>query len=161
MKEMRRKRQALSKEECIEVLKRGTSGVLSLCNHDLEPYGVPLSYFYDNNRLYFHSAKSGYKLDIIKDNPKASFCLIDQDQIVSEKYTTYFRSVIVFGNVHIIDDEEHKRQAIETLALKYSPSESEESRTQEIERFWKTLCMLELDIKDMTGKQAIELVQKG
>lgn len=159
MKEMRRSRQALSNEECIEILKRGTSGVLSLCGNDKEPYGVPLSYVYDDQKIYFHCATSGYKLDLIKENSKASFCVIDQDHIVPEKYTSYFRSVIVLGNMRIIENDEEKRHAIETLAIKYSPTESEQNRQEEIDRFWKALCMLELDIKEITGKQAKELVK--
>ena len=161
MKQMRRKRQALSNEECIEILNRGTSCVLSLCGNAKEPYGVPLSYVYNDQKIYFHCAKSGYKLDLIEENEKASFCVIDQDNIVPEEYTTYFCSVIVSGNMRVIKDDDEKRYVIETLASKYSPAESRQSHQEEIEKFWKTLCILELDIKEITGKQAIELVKES
>ena len=96
----------------------------------------------------------------MKENNQVSFCVIDQDVIVPEKYTTYFRSVIVFGNIHMLEDDDEKQHAIETLAIKYSPDESIQNRQEEIKKFWKALCLLELDIKDITGKQAIELVDK-
>lgn len=57
----------------------------------------------------------------IQRNEKASFCVIDQDKIVPDEYTSYFRSVIAFGRVEVIEDEEEKRAAIEKLAVKYVP----------------------------------------
>ena len=53
-REMRRKKQALSPEECAAILNRGTSGVLALSGDGGYPYAVPLSYGYDGARLYFH-----------------------------------------------------------------------------------------------------------
>ena len=84
-REMRRKKQALSEKDCAAVLNRGTSGVLALLGEEGYPYAVPLSYVYDGEKLYFHSAKSGHKLDAVRSNPKASFCVIDQDQIIPEE----------------------------------------------------------------------------
>ncbi len=158
-REMRRKRQALNPEECTAILQRGTSGVLALEGDDHYPYAVPLSYLYKDNHLYFHCAKTGHKLDAIKRNPRASFCVIDQDQVVPEEYTSYFRSVIVFGTIRILTDEQEKRSAIERLALKYAPSDSEAGRQAAIGREWLPLCMLEMSVEHMTGKEAIELTQ--
>ena len=79
---MRRFKQALSPEECRAVLERGTSGVLALTGDGGWPYAVPLSYVYADGKLYFHSAKSGHKVDAIRSCPRASFCVIDQDHIV-------------------------------------------------------------------------------
>lgn len=158
-REMRRKKQLLSQEETAAVLTRGTSGVLALSGDNGYPYAVPISYVYDGEKLYFHCAKSGHKLDAIRREEKASFCVIDQDQIVPEEYTTYFRSVIVFGTIRILEDEAEKWAAIEKLALKYAPDSTAEGRTQEIQKEWAPLCMLEMTIGHMTGKEAIELVQ--
>ncbi|NVB76589.1 pyridoxamine 5'-phosphate oxidase family protein, partial [Phocaeicola vulgatus] len=101
---------------------------------------VPLSYVYDGAKLYFHCAQTGHKLDAIRRNAKASFCVVDQDQIVPEEYTTYFRSVIVFGQMRVLTDEEEKRAAIEKLAVKYAPADTEAGRRMAIERDWKPLC---------------------
>ncbi len=156
---MRRKKQLLSQEETAAVLARGSSGVLALAGEDGYPYAVPLSYVYDGGRLYFHCARSGHKLDAIRRCEKASFCVIDQDQIVPEEYTSYFRSVIAFGRVRILEDEGEKRAAIEKLALKYAPDSTVEDRKQVIQKEWEPLCMLEMELDHVTGKEAIELIQ--
>ncbi|HIS55245.1 MAG: pyridoxamine 5'-phosphate oxidase family protein [Lachnospiraceae bacterium] len=159
-REMRRKKQALPKEDCAAILNRGTSGVLALAGDNDYPYAVPISYVYDGEKLYFHCAKSGHKLDAICRNPKASFCVIDQDQIVSEEYTTYFRSVIVFGKIRILEEDGEKRAAIEKLALKYAPDDTMENRQEAIEKEWKPLCTLEMIPEHISGKEAIELARQ-
>lgn len=160
-REMRRKRQALSPEENVAILNRGTSGVLAVSGDDGYPYAVPLSYVYDGSKIYFHCAKSGHKLDAIKGNNKVSFCVIDQDHVVPERYTSYFKSVIVFGKIRVLDDDEEKRTAVEKLALKYAPNDTVVNRQKAIEREWNPLCMLEMIIDHMTGKKAIELVNEN
>ena len=155
---MRRKKQALSRQECEAVLKRGTSGVLALLGDGGYPYAVPLSYVYEDGRIYFHCARTGHKLDAIRKEEKASFCVIDQDRIVPEKFTTCFRSVIAFGKVRILEEENEIRNAIEKLAVKYAPDDSEENRDQAIRREWKGLCVLEMRVEHMTGKKASELL---
>ncbi len=156
-REMRRKGQQLSAEECIEILNRGTSGVLALEGDDGYPYAVPLSYVYEDGRLYFHCATSGHKLDAIRQNPKASFCVVGQDQVVPKEYTSYFKSVIAFGIMGILEDAAAKRAAIEKLALKYAASDSAENRSRAIGDYWDRLCMLEMRIEHLTGKCAREL----
>ena len=105
-REMRRFKQLLPQETAIEILNRNTSGTLALIGDNDYPYAVPISYVYIDGKLYFHSAKSGHKIDAIIKHEKASFCVIDQDHIVPEKYTTYFRSVIAFGKVHLVEEYE-------------------------------------------------------
>lgn len=158
-RKMRRKGQALSAQECAAVLHRGTCGVLALSGDDGYPYAVPISYVYDGEKLYFHSAKSGHKLDAIRRNPRASFCVVDKDEIVPEEYTSYFRSVIVFGSMRILEDEREKRTAIEKLAVKYAPDDAAENRQKAIDREWAPLCLLEMTPAHITGKEAIELVR--
>lgn len=156
--EMRRKKQALSPAACDAILQAGTSGVLALSGADGQPYAVPLSYVYHEGKIYFHCAKAGHKLDLLNQNPKASFCVIGQDQVVPEKYTTYYRSVILFGTVRRLTAGEEKRAAILALARRYSPDEPAEKVDAEIARYWDALCMLELTPDHITGKECIELV---
>lgn len=158
-REMRRNKQALSQEECTEILWKGTSGVLSLSGDDGYPYGVPISYAYDGEKLYFHCARAGHKLDAIRRNGKASFCVIAQDQVIPETYTTHYRSVIVFGTVRILEEEE-QYAAMEQLAAKYAPDSSAEDRQRAIRGGWNALCVLEMTVAHMTGKEAIELKTK-
>ena len=155
-RQMRRNKQALSQEESAEILRKGTSGVLSLSGDDGYPYGVPISYVYDGEKLYFHCARAGHKLDAIRCNGNASFCVIAQDQVIPETYTTHYRSVIVFGTVRILEEEE-QYAAMEKLAVKYAPDSSAEGRQRAIRGAWNALCVLEMTVAHMTGKEAIEL----
>lgn len=157
-RELRRKRQELSLGECIDILSKGTSGVLALLGDNNYPYAIPISYVYDNSKLYFHGAKSGHKIDAIKRHDKASFCVINQDEIIPKEYTTYFRSVIAFGKIRIMEDDTEVKKAIQALAIKYFPNDSETERQTAINREWKALCMIELSIEHISGKEAIELV---
>ena len=158
-RELRRKKQALSKEDCQAVLERCTSGVLALAGDDGYPYAVPLSYLYQDGKLIFHCAKAGHKTDAIARCDKASFCVVDQDQVVPEEYTTYFRSVIAFGRVRVIEDDGEKRAAVEKLAVKYHPGDTQENRDRYIDKEWAPLCMLEMTVEHLSGKEATELVR--
>lgn len=158
-REMRRKNQALSDEENIAILNKCTSGVLAVCEDDGYPYAVPLSYVYDDSKIFFHCALTGHKLDAIANSDKVSFCVIDSDNVVSERFTTRFRSVIIFGRARILDDEAEKLNALEKLAARYSP-DHEEARLQEIDKKIKLLHMVEISIEHMTGKESGELARE-
>ncbi len=158
-REMRRKRQQLSGEETAAILRRGNHGVLALAGDEGYPYAVPVSYVYDGEHIYIHGAKAGHKIDAVSREAKASLCVVDQDQIMPEEDTTFFRSAIVFGRMEVVEDEGEKRAAIEKLSKKYSPDHTEERRNAAIEKDWKPLCVLRLTVEHMTGKEAIELVR--
>ncbi len=158
-REMRRKKQALPDEVCTSILEQASSGVLAVADGQDYPYAVPLSFVYDKNtkKLYFHCATSGHKLDAVTKNPKVSFCIIAKDEVVPEKYTTHFKSVIVFGTIRILRQEAEMRAAIEKLARKYNPKDSEARRQEYIEKDFNRLCMLEMQADHITGKAAVEL----
>lgn len=158
-REMRRKKQALPIEECEAVLRRGTSGVLAVLGDGGYPYTVPLSYVYDGEKIFFHCAKTGHKLDAIRRESKVSFCVLDADQVVPAEYTTYYRSVVAFGRARVLEDVSEKRKALEKLAEKYSP-ELERGRSLEIDKQFAGVCMVEIQIEHLTGKEAIELVRQ-
>ena len=158
-KEMRRKRQQLTQTECIEILNRNTSGVLAVLSDNGYPYAVPLSYVYDGEALYFHCAKTGHKLDAITACDKVSFCVVDQDNVIPEEYTTYFRSVILFGCASIVNKEDEINTAIEKLAIKYNPTDSKKNRDEIIKKEHAALCIIKIEIEHMTGKEAKELVK--
>lgn len=159
-REMRRKRQQLKEKECRRILACRSAGVLALSGDEGYPYAVPISYVLDGDTLIFHSAKSGHKIDAIRHCDKGSFCVIDQDEIVPERFTTYFRSVIAFGRIGIVEDEKEKRRAIEVLARKYSPRQPQADVDMEIEKTWKALTILEMKIERLSGKEAIELANR-
>lgn len=159
-REMRRSKQALSQEECQEILERGTFGVLAVAGDNGYPYTVPLSYMFQEGKLYFHCARSGHKLDAIRRNPKASFCVVGQDKVVPEEYTTYYRSVIVFGTVQEMPEGPEKHAAVNALMKKYFPGDSQENRDAYINDSQPRLCMLEFTMEHITGKECIELTRQ-
>ena len=158
-REMRRKRQLLSDEESIGILKNATAGTLALLGDKGYPYAVPISYVYANGKLYFHNSLSGHKVDAIRNCDKASFCVIDKDDVQPEKYTTFFRSVIAFGRIHIIEDETEKLAMARMLGNRYNPN-NDESLQKEIENGLSRMLMIRFDIEHLTGKEAIELVRQ-
>lgn len=158
-REMRRNRQLLPEEESIAILENGTSGVLALLGDGGYPYAVPISYVYNDGKLYFHSALNGHKIDAIRRNELASFCVIAQDIVVPAEFTTRFRSVIAFGRIQIIDEPVEKRRTAELLAAKYDP-DNLGNLDREMEKGFDRMCMIELEIEHLTGKEAIELARK-
>lgn len=155
-REMRRGRQLLSMEDTAAVMARCTNGVLACLGDEGYPYAVPLSYVYLNGRIYIHSAKAGHKIDAITKNPKVSFSVMDEDKIISEEYTTYFRSVIAFGKARIVEGDE-RLESFAALVDKYSGNQPEEARNEEISGCTKA-HIIAIDIEHITGKEAIEFV---
>ena len=156
---MRRIRQLLPEEETLAILENATSGVLALIGDDGYPYTVPLSYIHLNGKLYFHCALEGHKIDAIRQCEKASFCVVAQDQIVPEEFTTYFKSVIAFGKVRIMEDSDEKAAALRALAERYSP-EQMEAGEREIASSMAHTAMIEFTIEHLTGKEATELAKR-
>ncbi len=156
-REMRRKQQALPYEESVKILEAASSGVLAVLGDEGYPYSVPLSYVYHEGKLYFHCASEGHKLDAIRSCDKASFCVIEKDEVVSEKFTTFYRSVIAFGRVKELAGQE-LYTAMKTLAGKYSPKETAESFDKEMAESMHHLCVLEFSIEHLSGKEAKELM---
>ena len=156
---MRRFRQQLSDDESVGILKKATSGTLALLGDNGYPYAVPISYVYAEGKLYFHSALSGHKVDAIRNSDKASFCVIEQDNIHPKEYTTYFRSVIAFGRIHIVEDDVEKLSAARLLSERYNPGD-DEGFQKELEKGFAHMLAIRFDIEHLTGKEAIELVRQ-
>lgn len=154
---MRRKRQQLSDEESYAILQKATSGTLALLGDGDYPYAVPISYVFSEGKLYFHSALSGHKVDAIRSCDRASFCVVAQDDVKPELYTTFFRSVIAFGRIHIVNDEAEKLAAARLLGNRYNPHQ-DEALQKELENGLARMLVIRLDIEHLTGKESIELV---
>ena len=107
-RKMRRFKQELSKEECMEILKNEPRGVLSVLGDDGYPYGMPVTHWYNekNGKIYFHGAKSGHKIDAIKNCDKVSFCVYDKGYRKENDWALNIKSVIVFGRVRFVEDQD-------------------------------------------------------
>lgn len=157
-REMRRKRQQMPESEAVAILERGSHGVLAVLGDGGYPYAVPISYVYEDGKIYMHCAKSGHKLDAVRACEKASFCVVDQDEVVQAEFTSHYRSAIAFGRIREITDDAEKRRMVSLLARKYCPDLPQAEHDKAIERDWAPLNMLELTIEHLTAKQAKELI---
>lgn len=164
---MRRTKQELPFDECARILKEGSAGVLGTAGTDGYPYAVPLSYVYLNGegdsapgRIVFHCSQRGHKVDALRENPRASFCVIAQDDVIPIEFATHYKSVIAFGTVRFVEDATEKRGLLTALGAKYSPGLDVEAQ-EEIDRFIKATCVIVLDIERLTGKQAKGLAEQA
>ena len=156
-REMRRGKQQLSQEDTDLVLQRGSNGILGCLGDEDYPYGVPVSYVYHKGKIYFHSAKAGHKIDALKRSPKVSLTVVDEDTIVSAEYTSYFRSVIAFGQVRFTDGDEWM-DGFRALVEKYSGDQPEAAKHKEITECTQSE-IIAIDLEHVTGKEAIEYVK--
>lgn len=151
-REMRRFKQQISEEECIRVLKEQRRGVLSMLGDNGYPYGIPLDHWYSEkeNKLYFHCAKTGHKLDSIAACDKVSYCVMDEGFRKDGQWALNINSVVVFGRMCIVEDENKKRDICTNLVRKFT--DDEEYLQKELTNAFPRVCCLELTIDHMTGK---------
>ena len=157
-RKMRRIKQQLSETEVIEILERGSEGVLGVIGNEGYPYTVPVNYLYRDGKIIFHGAKAGHKFDSMKENNKVSFCVIDKDDVVGEELTTYYSSVIAFGRVRILEDREEKIESVKALSLKYT--DNIDKINASIEKEFPALVCFESEIEHLTGKEGMGLLRQ-
>lgn len=153
-REMRRAKQLTSAEDTRAMMTRCSNGVLACLGDDDYPYSVPLNFVYLDNKIYFHSAKAGHKIDAILKHPKVSFTVIDEDTIVSEKFTSLFRSAVAFGKARIAESDE-RLAAFKALIGKYSGDQPEDVKSREAADCAQSYIIV-IDIEHLTGKEAKE-----
>ena len=149
---MRRFRQQISREECIQLLKEELRGVLSVQGDDGYPYGLPINHYYheDDGCLYFHSGMTGHKIDAIRRCGKASFCVYDQGFRREGEWALNIKSVIVFGRIEIIEDKETIYDISRKLSHKFTRDEAYIEK--EITHSGPRTLMFRLVPEHMTGK---------
>ena len=151
-RKMRRFKQQISEEECVRVLKEQPRGVLSMLGDDGYPYGIPLDHWYseDDKKLYFHCAKAGHKLDAIAAYDKVSYCVMDEGYRKDGEWALNINSVVVFGRMSLVEDEEKKREICTNLVKKFT--DDEDYLQRELTHALPRANCLELTIEHMTGK---------
>lgn len=149
-KPIRRADRTLLQEDVIKILKTGEYGILSTVSNDGQPYGVPVSYCYANNLLYFHCATEGHKLDNLTANNRVSFCVVGGTEILPDKFATRYESAIAFGcAVELTGDE--KLSALTELLKKYSPDFLEKGQRY-IESDAGKTRVYKIEIEVLSGK---------
>ena len=162
-RDLRRKQQVLSVQECEKVLAAGEWGVLGVHGDNGYPYTVPLNYVYHDGQILFHSARSGHKIDAIARDEKASFCVVDKSALVPEKFATDYRSVIVFGRVRKLEGREELTEALTALVEALSGEEPLVSKRAEVDTCMMrdNVEVLALTPEHISGKQAARSIRSS
>lgn len=148
---MGRIKQQISREECIRVLKEQPRGVLSMIGDEGYPYGIPLNHLYmDDGHIYFHCGKHGHKIDAIAKCDKVSYCVYDQGYRKDGEWALNINSVVIFGRIREVTDEEKMREICTLLTKKFT--DDDEYLQRELAGSFKNVKCLELIPEHMTGK---------
>ena len=155
-RELQRKNKQISMEECTELLKKETRGVLSVLGDGDYPYGMPMNHWYneEDGKIYFHCGKSGHRLDALRKCNKVSFCTYDSGYREEGDWALHVKSVIVFGTMEIIDDMDTIADIARKLSYKFT--QDEEYIRTEIEKYAKATLLLQLTPEHICGKQITE-----
>ena len=149
-RKMRRAKQELSKEECIDILTNEPRGVLALLGDYDYTYALPMSHVYVDGKIYFHGAKTGHKSDAVKKHEKVSYCVMDKGVLNDDGWSYTFRSVIVFGKITTLTDKDEKIDRLTYLGDKFFPTHEE--TVKEINRLIDKTEVFEISIDYMSGK---------
>lgn len=151
-REMARIKQQITREECLEILKNETRGVLSVLGDDGYPYGMPMNFWYDEEtgNIYFHGGKKGHKIDAIRSCDKVSFCVYDKGFRREGEWAWNVKSVIVFGRIKEMTDYDRAMEVSRKLSYKYT-TDSSYIEKEVMVSGPNTLC-LELVPEHMSGK---------
>lgn len=151
-RKMRRFKQQISDAECIDVLKNTKRGVLSLIGDDGYPYGLPIDHWYceEDGKIYFHGAKEGHKIDAIKACDKVSYCVYDEGYRKEGDWALNIKSVIIFGRIKLVEDEEKAGQICMAITRKFT--DDEEYLQKEMTNAFPRVQCLEIIPEYMSGK---------
>lgn len=155
-REVARKNRTITYEECIEILKNEKRGVLSVIGDDGYPYGMPINHWYceEDGKIYFHSGKTGHKIDSIKNNDKVSFCVYDKGYRNEGEWFLNINSVIVFGRAKIISDHQKALEISRNLSYKFI--NDEKYIDEEIRKYGEAVLCFEITPEHITGKHIKE-----
>jgi nitroimidazol reductase NimA-like FMN-containing flavoprotein (pyridoxamine 5'-phosphate oxidase superfamily) len=150
---VRRKDKEITERHLLEdVLRRGEVCRLALFDEEY-PYIVPLNFGYENGKLFLHGATSGKKLDLIRRNPRVSFEVETDLEILTAEdpcnWSMRYRSVVGRGTAVILETPEEKRHGLNVVIAHYG-KESFPFPDAALQ----TVAVVRVDIADMTGKES-------
>ena len=156
---MRRTDREQSREFSLALIDRCSHGVAAISTGEDTPYCLPLSFVRVEDRLYFHCAKEGRKLDLLRNNPRMCVTFVDGDTptfVAPAMYTTYFQSVIVTGTASEVTDDREKTAALEALCRKLTPDHMGEGFTGAIDKSLAVTGVWRIDMDQITGKAKVK-----
>ena len=155
-REMRRAKQEVSRDVCVEILNNEKRAVLSVIGDDGYPYGIPVNFYYeeDENTIYLHGAQQGHKIDAIKNCDKVCFTTWDKGYIPEDDWAYYVTSVVAMGRAELVQDADLGVEKIRKMGIKYYPTKEEVD--EEIKESMHHVQMIAIHIEHMTGKKVHE-----
>ena len=153
---MRRKKKEISQEAAKQLLHQERRGVFAVNGDDGYPYAVPVNYYYseEGNKIYFHGAREGHKVDALKRDDKVCFTVYGNETIKEETWAPYLQSAVIFGRCRLLDDPEETLVLTRKIAEKYYPGK--ELIEEEIRRSGKAVQLYEISIEHLSGKEIQE-----
>ncbi len=148
---MRRIDRETTLERAYEILKDSTYGVFTLHGDDNYPYGVPVNHIVIDGDILFHVANEGKKYDSLLLDNKCGFTAVASHEVVPEKITTKYASVICMGIAHIVEGEEKSNALIEIM--KVYANEFLESNMDNIRNSMNRLKIIKIEVQHITGKE--------
>ena len=124
---MRRASRAIPEEAAKHLLQQSRRGVLAVNGDNGYPFAIPVNYYYDqeHDKIYFHGAKSGQKVDALKQNDKVCFTVYGNEHFEPGDWAPYVQSTVVFGRCRLIDDAAATEARVRELGMKYYPGKEE------------------------------------
>ena len=150
-REIRLKDRVVNDEKAIEILTKGSYGVLSTIGADGYPYGVPLNYTYFDNCICFHCAKEGHKLENINFNNKVSFCVVTKSEVLGNEFDTDYESAVAFGQATVIANDSEKKDILSSVLNKYS-ADYLKAGNNYINKYWDETNVIKMKIEHLSGK---------
>ena len=155
---MRRNDRAQDKAFSLALIDRCTHGVMAISTGEAIPYCLPLSFVRVGQDLYFHCAREGRKIDLLRRFPQVCVTFVGNDRpafVSPAMYTTYFQSVIVTGTASEMIEPAEKLEALRALCQKLTPGcmdhfEDAAEKSLDITSVWK------IRIEDISGKAKLE-----
>jgi len=150
---MRRNEKLISEiAEINDILGRGDVIRIAMVDGD-EPYLVPMSYGFIDGMIYFHCAKEGRKISVLKSNPNVCFEVsVDTELVKKEQacgWTYYFKSVIGKGKAVFVDDVNEKLIGLSAIMEQYGSTDHSFP-----EKAVEATEVIRIDIEEVSGKQS-------
>ena len=150
-REIRLQDRVITDKKTIEIIKKGSYGVLSTIGEDGYPYGVPLNYTYSDNCICFHCANEGHKIENIDFNNKVSFCVVTKSDVLSNEFDTDYESAIAFGKATVITDDSEKENILLSVLNKYS-ADYLKAGSNYMKKHWDDTKVIKIKIEHLSGK---------
>ncbi len=155
-REIRKKKNEMKEDVTKALLKNARRGILAVNGDNGYPYAIPVNYLYDEEkqRIFFHGARAGHKVDALKSSDKICFTVYGDEIVKEEEWAPYLQSAVVFGRCHLMENNDKTLEALKQFAMKYYPSE--EMVIKAIESGGKAVQMFEIEIEHISGKEVQE-----